>query len=411
MIGRQNCARLLNENDYFLSPLSICCGSACCVLLACAFSVSFVPLCVRYPFQRSPGTLGALGMWDGRWYDIIARDGYQFTPGIQSSVAFFPLFPMSGRALAVASGCSTLAALALISNACFLASALLLSKYAGLNTLSTQSRNSQSHCATACLCAWPGGLFFRLAYSESLLLLLLLVAMYGIKARWPIVAIAVIIGVATSCRLVALAAVPALVLHICNIKDTTFSALVTLSYALPLSVFGICGFALYCYFAFDDPLAFAHAQSSWTKVSVTTQDNVTGLATLQAFAMPYDSQGVCAWQMITPQETMHLNMRCLGPVYIAITIALILVGGHFKWLSAHEILLSAGLIAIPVFTQATRTCMASQMRYMSVVFPAYIVLGRLLATAPFGLQVSGYMLGTLFLVFYGILYSAGYAMY
>jgi hypothetical protein len=47
-----------------------------------------------------PTSSSALNMWshfDGRWYLTIARDGYSFTPGEMSGVAFAPLYPMLMR--------------------------------------------------------------------------------------------------------------------------------------------------------------------------------------------------------------------------------------------------------------------------------------------------------------------------
>ncbi|WP_239014380.1 mannosyltransferase family protein [Archangium violaceum] len=37
--------------------------------------------------------------WDSSWYMRIAQEGYQYVPGAQSSVAFFPLYPLAIRAV------------------------------------------------------------------------------------------------------------------------------------------------------------------------------------------------------------------------------------------------------------------------------------------------------------------------
>ncbi len=54
--------------------------------------------------------------------------------------------------------------------------------------------------------------------------------------------------------------------------------------------------------------------------------------------------------------------------------------------------------AIPLWFQATRTCMMSQSRYASVIFPTYIVLGKILSRLPASLATilcttSGLLLG------------------
>ncbi len=42
--------------------------------------------------------------WDANWYLSIARDGYFYVPGSQSSVAFFPAYPLVLRAVGVVVG-------------------------------------------------------------------------------------------------------------------------------------------------------------------------------------------------------------------------------------------------------------------------------------------------------------------
>ena len=37
---------------------------------------------------------GLLSAWDGRWYRMVASDGYLLVPGRQSDPAFFPLYPV-----------------------------------------------------------------------------------------------------------------------------------------------------------------------------------------------------------------------------------------------------------------------------------------------------------------------------
>jgi hypothetical protein len=38
--------------------------------------------------------------WDSGWYFDIARQGYYFNPAGESSIAFFPLYPLLMRAVA-----------------------------------------------------------------------------------------------------------------------------------------------------------------------------------------------------------------------------------------------------------------------------------------------------------------------
>jgi hypothetical protein len=82
-----------------------------------------------------------------------------------------------------------------------------------------------------------------------------------------------------------------------------------------------------------------------------------------------------------------------------LTVVLVGVGAKRRWLSSKECTLSALLLLIPYVTQAYRTCMASEARCASVVFPAYIVMGHLLWPIPAPLAA---MLLSISAVFLGI---------
>jgi hypothetical protein len=52
--------------------------------------------------QISPWTYPAVNIWlrwDAGWYETLAKKGYSFTPGEQSNTAFFPLYPLTIRAV------------------------------------------------------------------------------------------------------------------------------------------------------------------------------------------------------------------------------------------------------------------------------------------------------------------------
>jgi hypothetical protein len=51
------------------------------------------------PFLDGPGWLDAWFQGDSGWYYTIASQGYSYTPGQQSSIAFFPVYPLLVRGL------------------------------------------------------------------------------------------------------------------------------------------------------------------------------------------------------------------------------------------------------------------------------------------------------------------------
>src|SRR5271156_3587740 len=91
------------------------------LVLAGFFAVYWIPQARAIGWDL-PTSSAALNMWshfDGRWYLAIARDGYSYTPGEMSGVAFAPLYPMLmrvGGRLAGASDEAYLAAGLVISN-------------------------------------------------------------------------------------------------------------------------------------------------------------------------------------------------------------------------------------------------------------------------------------------------------
>ena len=76
------------------------------------------------PVLTGPGWLDAWFQMDSGWYYLIATDGYFYNPGQQSSIAFFPTYPMAVRGLGSIIGDDQIAG-SLIGVLAGLASALL----------------------------------------------------------------------------------------------------------------------------------------------------------------------------------------------------------------------------------------------------------------------------------------------
>lgn len=108
------------------------------------------------------------------------------------------------------------------------------------------------------------------------------------------------------------------------------------------------------------------------------------------------------------KSARRLSLEFANPIYLAGTTALIALGAWKRWLTSYEILLAVPLIAMSYFLRAYEMRMLSQARFMVVVFPAYIVMGNLLARMPpvianSLLALSGFMMGV-----YAALFAAGY---
>ncbi|MDQ4143955.1 MAG: hypothetical protein M3198_09475 [Actinomycetota bacterium] len=102
--------------------------------------------------------------WDALWFLRIAEEGYSEDDG---SAAFFPLYPMTVRALSSAIGGHPLAAAIIISNAAFLAALMVVYLLSLLEHDETVAKRTVLY-----MSVWPTAFFFLAPYSESLFLLL-----------------------------------------------------------------------------------------------------------------------------------------------------------------------------------------------------------------------------------------------
>lgn len=128
--------------------------------------------------------LNMFSRWDGAWYLSIAQHGYRFTPGKESNVAFFPLYPGAVRVLHFAfpfhSDAGWLFLGILLSNgACLLALAWLY------QLVFLDYGESVAAHTVLYLCVFPTTLFLSAFYSEGLFLACVLGAFFfARRGRW-----------------------------------------------------------------------------------------------------------------------------------------------------------------------------------------------------------------------------------
>lgn len=201
-----------------------------------------------------------LGAWDTGWYARIAAQGYEYAPdGAQHSVAFFPAFPLLGRAVAAATGLDFTIAGALVSNVAFLLAVVIFHADA-------RSRYGARAAAwaTAALAFYPYALYGSVAYAEGLLLFGIVASIAAFRrARFGA---AVAFGaLATATKILALPLVPAFWLVARRRGLGGGAWLAGLGAGL-----GLAAYALYNAWAFGDPLAFVHVQAAWRGEGTST---------------------------------------------------------------------------------------------------------------------------------------------
>jgi hypothetical protein len=119
--------------------------------------------------------------FDSGWYFGIARYGYEFVEGGRSNLAFFPLYPMLMRYLALALGGgrrNVYLAGIIISWVCFVVAMVLLYRLARHFVTDWGAEHAVVYNAV-----FPFAFFFGVVYSESLYLMLLVASFLAFRNR------------------------------------------------------------------------------------------------------------------------------------------------------------------------------------------------------------------------------------
>lgn len=257
------------------------------LLVALGFSLGF------HFFRPAQGEEATKHDWlkgftsmDGSWYQQIASRGYEYVPDRKTNIAFYPVYPIVARAVMMATGWRAETALLIVSNLSLIAALAMLNLYISTRYPDGPVDLAEYTVLTAAL--FPTGCFFRFAYSESTFLLLALVAMYAMVRRWPLGAIAMVIGLATAARPVGAALLFPFAIHILRRADAGQpvntplsnrhldkrfrrviphlrfgSVFARLALYLSIGCWGLGSFAAYQWIAFGDALAMARAQKNW----------------------------------------------------------------------------------------------------------------------------------------------------
>jgi hypothetical protein len=204
--------------------------------------------------------LESFAVWDGAWYFDIARRGYYYVPDGQSSIAFFPLYPLLVRAVAWPFGSSaeaTLLAGVALSCAAFLAALIVLHRLTAHITGSPETARR----AALYLAVFPFSFYFTRVYTEALFLLLTVTAIWwATQSRWLLAGIAGALAAATRPNGIVIA-VP-LVIMAFGDRPTVTTALRRLS-GLSVVAAGPLIYSAYVYSLTGDPFLWLRAQEHW----------------------------------------------------------------------------------------------------------------------------------------------------
>jgi len=205
-------------------------------------------------FSQQPFEL--LTIWDGRWYQLIASNGYLLVPGRQSNPAFFPLLPILQHA-GVTAGLTFRTAGLLIANGAF-----LLALFGFYELSRAFLAESDALRATIYLAIFPFGFVFSMIYPESIALAAIVFAgLFAVRDRW--LACAVCASLATLARPEgALLVLPLLAVawHSRGRGWLEWARPLAASLAAPATLVAL---SAYFWLFLGDPLAWQKAEQAW----------------------------------------------------------------------------------------------------------------------------------------------------
>lgn len=333
-------------------------------LVVLAVGLAFSPAASDGPWY------GALLHWDGAHYARIAREGYPHVGSrVPETAAFFPAYPLLGRAvplvseragLLIVSNLSALVAAAVV----FLLARELWDERAGM-------------WAVVLLSVYPGSMFLSVAYAESLLLLEVAVVLWLLHRRWWLWAVAVaVVSGATRPNGVLLAGVIAAAIGM-HLNARPSRRVVLAVTAGLVSLAGLVGHLGYLGVHYGKVDAYAQAQSHWPR----SQDShpVLRAVTLEPLwdkaYRPIRTINDGAAEMLRPKTWP-------GPVVLSMLVvsvwALVRPGKLPRW----WLLIPLGTFLLAYARDPVNGKIAESARYLTVSVPAFLWIGRTVADGP-----------------------------
>ena len=306
--------------------------------------------------------------WDSVWFLRIAHEGYGSAE--EAAAAFYPLYPLLVGVLGrILLGHYVLAGV-LISLAAALGALVLLGR------LAADRFGEQVAVRTVLyLAIFPFALFLGAVYSESLFLLAA-VGSFALAERGRFLGAGVVAGLAWLTRPMGIALLPALAV-IAWRTPRRGEALIRLA-AAPV-VFA--AYPVYLWWKLDDPLAFVHAEGTWSR-HVSPLGPLGGIwdglragwAGVRQLASTSD--GTLYWSAVQdtdPDRVATVNLTQLA--FLGLFAALTVVA--WRELGAPYGLFAALSLAIPLSVPSERWPLLSIQRFGLVVFPLFVALAVL----------------------------------
>lgn len=382
------------------------------VVVAIDLGLLFVPRSTGFqspPHVSKTGNalIDTLTLWDSQWYMDIAEHGYHYSAAWQSSVAFFPGYPLCVALIRRLTGAPVWLVSLVLTSVFLFASMVLLYDY--VRRRFGESRPMLAGFAIMTVALFPTAFFFRMAYSESLFFFLNIIVFYGFQRDWPLWLVSTLVGMATATRATGVALLLPLMFYASrdgvsfwrNFTRITLSAIVGLS--------GLLAYIAYQKLAFDSPGAFIQTQQYW--VWHRSHDWVE-----KAMALVWFKPAWWLYLPGSPGYTGHIEraipvifqLEFANPVFFIAAFILSMVGEWKGWLTRDEVLLTLGLLFVSYVGKGFEMCMTSQGRFVAAIFPIYLVIANILDRIPRIWAIASLAISGFFLAAYSAMLAAGY---
>jgi hypothetical protein len=320
--------------------------------------------------------------YDSGWYHGIASQGYIYGAGGRNNLAFFPVYPMLMRAGGTVLGSRQedyYFAGIVVSWLAFAAAMTVLYRLALLDLPRPAALRAVMYAA-----AFPFAYFFGMVYSESVFLLALLLAVYGLRTRRWVVA-AVSGAVMTATRVTGVMAVPGLALVAWRVAGADRRSRIVALGAVAASMAGIGLYSLFNYQVSGTPFAWYDSITFWGyRPGGNPFGGVLGL--LQALVTrPYQ---FLATERMAPYDTLNA-LAAIGALAL-----LPLIVRRFN--AGYALIVLAGLL-LPLSSGQFE----GLGRYCSVQFPIALGLASLTGEIRHHVLLAGS----------AVLYAIGLAMF
>ncbi|HEX2046936.1 MAG TPA: hypothetical protein VHF27_04170 [Acidimicrobiales bacterium] len=296
--------------------------------------------------------------WDSGWYTAIASQGYAYVPGRQSTIAFFPAYPLLMRAVAVVVGSAYVAGI-LVTLASGAAAARLF-----LTWLRDRLGPTATWAALGLLFLYPYAFFlYGAVYPTAFFTATLLGAFVLLERDHPWLA-GVVGALATAAWPSGVVVVPALAVRaVERRRQLGGHRPVWADTGVLLSGVGVAAFCLYQWRRFGDPFTFVAVQEAW--------DQESGLRTWLKVRFFEDVAEV-------PDRPILGALSYLAHPALTVT-ALALVPRVFRRFGYGYGVYTLLMVLVPALSTKNFFGMA---RYLLAAFPVFAVAGELLSERP-----------------------------